>query len=355
MATCLLGLVLSILVSLIPSLIAMAVLWWLDRYEKEPLWLLGIAFFWGAVPTIALSLVAQILIDAPLADVLGHSVFYPLANLSLVAPLTEETFKGLILLAIFCLYRQEFDGVMDGILYGALIGFGFSVVEDVFYLMSSLMQGGGWAEWGVVAALRVGLYNLNHSLFTACVGIGFGLARNRRVAWKRWVYPLLGWLVALLLHGLHNAGSVLAESTGGMSVLLFTAVDWMGVLGMLVLIFYSLRRERRWFEELEPEIENHVITPDEAQLASVYRARVAHGWQLFRQHGLGAVVQWSRFVQTIVDLAYKKHQKKAAQEGAATEERIVRLRERIARLRSELPQIGEVGKHSREMERAHDE
>jgi hypothetical protein len=231
---------------------------------------------------------------------------------------------------------------MDGILYGALIGFGFSVVEDVFYLMSSLMQGGGWAEWGVVVALRVGLYNLNHSLFTACTGIGFGLARNQHKVWKRWVYPLAGLLVALLLHGMHNAGTVLAESTEGMSMLLFTAVDWMGVLGMLVLILYSVRQEKRWFGELAPEIENGVITPDEARIASVYRARVARGWQIYKRHGLRLTLKWSRFVQTVVDLAYKKHQKRAAQEGAATDERISLLRERIARLRPELPQVGEV-------------
>jgi RsiW-degrading membrane proteinase PrsW (M82 family) len=101
MATCLLGWVLSVLVTLIPSLIAMVILWWLDRYEKEPLWLLGIAFFWGAVPTIALSLVAQLVVDAPLADALGSSGLYPLASLSVVAPLTEETFKASILLALF--------------------------------------------------------------------------------------------------------------------------------------------------------------------------------------------------------------------------------------------------------------
>lgn len=349
MATCLLGLVLSVSVTLIPSLISMVILWWLDRYEKEPLWLLGIAVFWGAVPTIALSLVAQIVVDAPLSDALGPSGLYPLASLSLIAPVTEETFKALILLALFVLYRQEFDGVMDGILYGALVGLGFAVVETVFYLMGSLMEG-GWAQWGVVAALRVGLYTLNHSLFAACTGIGFGLARNRRRTWKRWVYPLLGWLVAILLHGIHNAGSVLAESTGGMSMLASTAVDWMGVLGMLVLIVWSTYHEKRWFEELGPEMENGVITPDEARVASSYRARVARGWQVLSGHGLGATLKWSRFVQTIVDLAYKKHQKKAAQEGTATEERIALLRARIASLRPELPMIGEVGQPPRETE-----
>jgi hypothetical protein len=109
------------------------------------------------------------------------------------------------------------------------------------------------------------------------------------------------------------------------------------------LISYSLYQERRWFEELKPEIENGVITPDEALVASIYRVRVIRGWQVFRGYGLGATLKWSRFVQTIVDLAYKKHQKKAAQEGAATDERIARLRGRIVRLRSELPVVGEVG------------
>jgi hypothetical protein len=130
---------------------------------------------------------------------------------------------------------------------------------------------------------------------------------------------------------------------GGTSIVLVTAIDWLGVLGMLILIAYALYHEKRWFEELEPEVENGVITPDEALIASTYRARVARGWRVFRGSGLRAMLQWSRFVQTIVDLAYKKYQKKAAREGAATDERIALLRKRIASLRSELPVVGEVG------------
>jgi len=129
--TCLLGTILSILVTLLPSLFAIVILWWLDRYEKEPLWLASIVFLWGAVPTILLSLIAQIVLDFPLAAVFGPSILYEAAGASIIAPITEETFKGLILLAIFLVYRREFDGVMDGIFYGALVGFGFSVVADV--------------------------------------------------------------------------------------------------------------------------------------------------------------------------------------------------------------------------------
>jgi RsiW-degrading membrane proteinase PrsW (M82 family) len=335
-----LGLVVSVLVTLIPSLLVIAILWWLDRYEKEPLWLLGIVFFWGAIPTIIFSLLTQVLLDPPLSARLGHSILYPLANTSVIVPLTEESFKALILLALFVFFRQEFDGVMDGILYGALIGFGFSVVEDTAYLMRGLLEGGGWAEWGTMVALRVGLYNLNHSVFTACVGVGFGLARNTGKRFKWVLYPVLGWVVAVSLHGIHNAGTVLAESTSGLWFLGATVVDWMGALGMLVLIVLATQQEKSWFEELIPEISRGIITPDEYQVAAVYRVRFLRGWYVLTHYGLQPYVRWNRFVQLIVDLAYKKHQKEAAGEGAETEETIVGLRRQIARERPGLPVLG---------------
>ncbi len=43
--------------------------------------------------------------------------------------------KGLALVALFYLARQEFDGPLDGIVYGALIGFGFSMTENLLYFL----------------------------------------------------------------------------------------------------------------------------------------------------------------------------------------------------------------------------
>jgi len=337
--TCLLGTILSILVTLLPSLFAIAILWWLDRYEKEPLWLASIVFLWGAVPTILLSLIAQLILDYPLAALFGPSILYEAAGASVIAPLTEETFKALILLALFLLYRREFDGVMDGIFYGALVGFGFSVVEDVFYFMGSFAEG-GWASWGLTVALRVGLFSLNHSLFTACTGIGFGLARNTRQIWLRFLYPVLGLGMAMFLHGFHNGATVLAEMTSGLSCVVGTLVDWMGVLGVLILIIVATKRESRWFSELDQEVAAGIVTADEAQLASQPKTRFSRGWKVLTQHGPVVWFRWSRYVQMIVDLAYKKHQKKAAGEGPKADERIAALRQRIAETRATLPQVG---------------
>lgn len=339
MATCLLGLILSTLATVIPSLIAIGVLWWLDRYEKEPLWLLGIVFFWGAVPTIIISVIAQVALDVPLTAIMGDSIVRSMTSASVIAPLTEETFKALILLAIFLLYRQEFDGVTDGILYGALVGFGFSIVEDVLYLMGSLLEG-GWREWGMTLALRIGLYNLNHALFSACAGFGLGLARNVRERWKKALFPALGLLLAVVLHGIHNGGTVLAESTAGGSIVVLTAVDWMGVLGMLILIVVAVQREKRWFDQLGPEVAGGAITRGEYRIASSYRERLAQGWHILTQYGVATWFRWSRYVQLIVDLAYKKHQREVAGEGSKTDELIADLRERIVRARAELTEKG---------------
>jgi hypothetical protein len=144
----------------------------------------------------------------------------------------------------------------------------------------------------------------------------------------------------MALHGIHNGGLVLAEATSGLSCLFLTAVDWMGALGMLALVLFAAQREKQWFAELLPEVQSGVITADEYWIASAYRVRLARGWRVLSQYGPLVWFRWNRFVQTIVDLAYKKHQKKAAGEGAQADELIANLRQQIGRLRARLPGIG---------------
>ncbi|MBN1640136.1 MAG: PrsW family intramembrane metalloprotease [Anaerolineae bacterium] len=333
--TCVLGAVLSVGITIAPPLVAMVVLWWLDRYEKEPLLLLSIVLLWGAVPTIGMSIVAQLLLNLPLSDLLGSSILYQATSLSLIAPLTEETFKGIILLAIHVFYRDEFDGVMDGILYGAMVGFGFSIVETSLYLVGSLHEG-GWAAWQLTAALRVGLYSLNHALFAACTGIGLGLARNSRAGWQRLLFPILGWGAAMALHGIHNGGTLLAEDTAGLSCLVGTVVDWMGAAAMLLLVVVATQREQRWFAALAPEVAAGTISAQEHEIAAHYGTRVAQGWHVLTAHGLRAWFAWSRHVQAIVDLAYARHRQGIGIDGSVAERRIAALRQRIATGRSRL-------------------
>ena len=40
----------ALLGALIPTCVYVLFVWGLDRYEKEPLWLLALSFAWGAFP-----------------------------------------------------------------------------------------------------------------------------------------------------------------------------------------------------------------------------------------------------------------------------------------------------------------
>lgn len=336
--TALLGTALSVSCAFVPALLAAVVLWWLDRYEKEPPWLLSVLVLWGAVPTVALSLATQLVLDVPLSALWGSSVLYEAAQLSVIAPLTEESFKALILLVVYLFYRAEFDGVMDGILYGALVGLGFSLVENVLYFVQSLQEG-GWSGWGATVALRVGLYALNHALFTACTGVGFGAARGARGRVGRALYPLLGWAAAVGLHALHNGATWFAEATYGLSCALGTLVDWTGVLGMLALILIVTRAERSWLQALGPEVAAGTISPEELEFASSYGARWTRGWQVFARHGPRAWLRWTRYVQRIVDLGFKLHREQVNGDADA-EGQIASLREAVRSARGRLTKEG---------------
>src|SRR3954447_9527822 len=107
-----------------PTLLYAVILWWLDRYEKEPLPLLLVAFMWGAVPAILLALLLERWAGLPLEQVVLTDQAREITMASLVAPLVEEAFKAVILVVLFLAYRREFDDVLDGVIYGAMVGLG---------------------------------------------------------------------------------------------------------------------------------------------------------------------------------------------------------------------------------------
>jgi len=202
----------------VPTLLYVLIIWRVDSYEKEPLGLLVVAFLWGAVPAIMLSVVAEVILAQPLA-VLSQG-YQQMVSASLIAPPVEEISKGLALWGLFALARREFDGVLDGIIYGSIIGFGFAMTENVFYFVTA-WQGGGLTEWGTVVLARAFAFGLSHALFTSCTGIGFGLARYQNPGPKRALVVLLGLAMGIVVHLLHN----LFVSAGGLCLLSFV-LDW---------------------------------------------------------------------------------------------------------------------------------
>ena len=154
----------------------------IDQFEPEPVSLIVIALVWGGV--VALSFAA--VVNSSFLGFFQHLLPTDEVNswgAALVAPIDEEFYKGAGLVMIFLIARREIDGLMDGLVYGAMIGLGFQVVENVQYFVHAAAQSGGTGLGAVVGmffvrVLIAGLYS--HMLFTGLLGFGFAYFITRR-------------------------------------------------------------------------------------------------------------------------------------------------------------------------------
>ncbi|GAB49663.1 PrsW family intramembrane metalloprotease [Mobilicoccus pelagius] len=190
------------LVALVPLLVVLPAFLWLDRQEAEPPSSLVLAFAWGSCIATA----ASMLLNQLFAELVWSLGLEPDVVAAVVgAPLVEETTKGLGILVVLALRRKEFDGVLDGIVYGGIVAAGFAFGENILYLGRALTEGGPEALV-VTFVLRGVLSPFAHPLFTIWTGVGIGVAVVGRTA-LRFLAPVLGWLFAMCLHALWNASA----------------------------------------------------------------------------------------------------------------------------------------------------
>ncbi len=231
--------------SIAPTILYVLLLWWLDRYEKEPLHLLLAVFLWGAVPAIILSIILELLFDIPITMLQPAQLAYDLLGASVSAPLIEEAMKGLAILILFVTHKHEIDGPLDGLIYGAMAGLGFAAVENFFYLLGAF-ETGGLGGVVVLAFLRAGLFGLNHAMYTGFTGLGIALALQVRPLWLKLGLPVVGFIMAVLAHALHNTlATFWGYVPGDFPLLLAILVDWAGVLLLLVVAIWALLQERK--------------------------------------------------------------------------------------------------------------
>lgn len=180
-----------------------------DRWEPEPPRLLLLALGWGAVASVVIALGVDLVVrlvlgpaDDPLSSAMASVV---------QAPVVEEIAKGLGILLVLRLGSRFFDGPVDGVVYGAMIGAGFAFTENILYFADSLLSG-GVVQVTVTFVLRGILSPFAHVMFTAATGFAVGLAVRRGARGGAVFGPWAGGLaVAILLHALWNGSSVFAD------------------------------------------------------------------------------------------------------------------------------------------------
>jgi len=341
------------------SLVPLAILWFLDRRERESPWLFAAAFLWGAFIATGLALPANnAIFKAVGAWVAKHpaieQVLGPEATMMLVAPvagpLVEEITKGLGVLAIFLLLRAEFDNMRDGFVYGALVGLGFTWFEAPLYVAQGYAEF-GTAPWGLQLGWRYALFGLaGHAMFTGIFGAFLGLAMQSRKRWVKIAAPIGGLALAILAHVVNNvlplAFALAAASQGEAppsapeappELSIFQA--WLvGSLASLVLFLpfiatlaYMLYRSGRWErevirEELSAEVGRCVSEPEYEEICAdrMFRTRRVHR---------GDPRHSAALVEAQHELAFRKRRVRDAGGNPELDPLVLGWRDEIVRLR----------------------
>jgi RsiW-degrading membrane proteinase PrsW (M82 family) len=220
-----------------------SLLWWSDKYEREPFITISWAFMWGAFPACLFSYI----LEAAVTTLSG-------------GVLIEEGMKLIALLIIF--RRGSIDSWTDGLVMGGYIGLGFAAIEDLLYAIS------GNDSFKVLVTR--GIFSIfAHTFFSGlgAVVIVIGLLR------KRWWLSGIGFLFACFLHLTWN--TVLAWEIFSYNVIGFFFFFSFVPPAVLIATSIFLRKHERHRLLIEGKfaVDNGQMTEEQLWLVVDFRAR----------------------------------------------------------------------------------
>jgi RsiW-degrading membrane proteinase PrsW (M82 family) len=323
------GLIVSGLIGFFTALLYACILYWLDRYEKEPLLLLGGVFLWGAVIAAGSAFIINTFLGLGIYIFTNSSVLTDIATGSIVAPLVEETLKGLAVLAVFLVFHNEFDSILDGIIFAGVAALGFAATENTYYIYTYGFQQGGWSGLISLTFIRVILVGWQHPFYTSFLGIGLAIARLNKNWGIRILAPLLGLAAGMFAHGLHNTIAAFLPS-GWPGTVIGTAIDWTGWFVMFIIIIWATWREQQNLKKyLAAEVQAGTVSPALLRTAS-------SGWlQMFARIAAlinGKYRKTARFYQVCGEYAHKRRQYDLLGDEGGNLARVQKLRSEMVQL-----------------------
>jgi RsiW-degrading membrane proteinase PrsW (M82 family) len=309
--------------SFIPAFLMAVFIYWLDRYEKEPVVLLGAVFFWGAVIAAGGAYIINTVFGIGIYALTGSGDIADQTMAALIAPFVEEGLKGLAVLIVFVAFRTEFDSILDGIIYAGIAALGFAASENVLYIYGHGYLQGGWDGLWQLVFIRDLVVAWQHPFFTSFIGIGLAIARLNKNMLVKLVAAPTGYAFSVFAHAFHNG---FADLVGGMAgFALGTLLDWIGWFAMAMFILYMISRERGLLKrELKDEVASGVIS-------SAQYARALSPLNMSTAFIAGGAAA-SRFYQVCGELAHKKEQLSRFGDEGGNSELVLSLRTELAKL-----------------------
>lgn len=305
-----------------------------DRYDPEPWWALLLCLSWGAIAACGYSALINTSIEGWAYGQTHDKAVASAVGACLSAPVFEEATKAIAIFFMFYAFRREFDGVVDGIIYGTFAALGFAALENVIYYGNAarteiLAHKEGHLE--TVFLMRGILAPWGHPLYTSMTGIGFGVARETEKTWLKWLAPLAGYSVAVFMHAVWNTAATVSSGL----VELMLPMWLLTVAGFGVMVVWLVRRKGKIIRKnLEDEVLMGYLTMQELDLVTS-----PIGWWKATFSWGGAAGR--RFIDAAARLALSKwHSARATRAKKATisADFVVPLRQDLAKFRAEVSQ-----------------
>ena len=316
-------LLIGFVLATLPVPLYVALVLWIDRYESEPVWTLVTAFIWGAVVAVFIAAFVNTissLIVASLVNDEAGSFFGAVVS----APIVEESAKAAVLFGLYFWKHDEFDGVIDGIVYASMVGLGFAMTENIQYYGKAALEGGVGGGM-TLFILRGMLAPFSHPLFTSMTGIGLGLATQTKSRLAKFFFPALGLLLAMLLHSLWNLS---ASINAALYFIVYFLIMVPVFVAVLVSIYFALRREGRIVREhLRHDLEHGRLTQLEVEMLASIRGRTGASFRALTSGGYRSWRTRREFNRVASELAFHRNriaQGQAVKDGAAVEALYVR-------------------------------
>ena len=327
-------------VGLVAELVGIvAALLWIDRWEPEPARMLWLAFGWGASVAAITALMINNTAEAVGDALLGHGHGDKISAI-VSAPLFEEAVKGAFVLGIMLFLRNEFDGVIDGVVYAGFVAAGFAFTENIYYFGRAFAEHGfgSTSTSGVITAfiLRGVLAPFTHPLFTAMIGIGIGIAVRNPSRSIRVLAPLAGYGAAVLLHAMWNAAATLGTPQTFLNVYFLVMVP-IFIAGSL-LVSWHRRREQRIVARALPEmVDRGWVEPGNVRRLVSLTARRHWRVQAGRKQGRAAARRVGAYQAAVTELAFLWHAGRLGLAGADAPAREARLVTVLHAAKADLP------------------
>jgi len=170
------------LLAIIPSFGWVMVYRHLDFKDPEPKKSTFFALILGVLstlPVFALQVVFNRFPEFNLVSLLQNNIENTLlfsAAFLLFVAVIEETAKGLAFLFIVQKSKKHFNQIVDGIVYGALVGIGFALSENIYYFVRALETFSLSSNFLAIFTIRSFGTMLAHTLFTGIFGFYFAKA-----------------------------------------------------------------------------------------------------------------------------------------------------------------------------------